>query len=205
MNKTLTLTASICLLLLLLNTSCHSNADRITSNKALPATLRKTYGHELESGPQDFEDGTKNTFESGSVNLKAGRWLFDDAILAHSNKDARFYKQSVRLHNLGAITTQFSVKGISDIEINHAVFGNDQPSDWQLWMSQDGGNTFRKVGKTITSKSHTLTPVVFAINSNKLIRFEIRKVSGGSNSINIDNVIFYSPIETFQNSVNVPQ
>jgi endonuclease G len=40
----------------------------------------------------------------------------------------------------------------------------------------------------VTSSSTTLQTATFTVNNSNAIRFEIRKVSGGANRINLDNI-----------------
>jgi endonuclease G len=82
----------------------------------------------------------------------------------------------------------FNATGVTVLSISHGVFGNDGNSTWQLWVSNDNGDTYSKVGNTITSSSAVLQTVTFKLNTAGAVRLSIRKVSGGSNRINIDNI-----------------
>jgi endonuclease G, mitochondrial len=55
-----------------------------------------------------------------------------------------------------------------------------------LWSSTNNGSTWTQVGSTVTTSSTTLQTATFTVNNANAIRFEIRKVSGGANRINID-------------------
>jgi hypothetical protein len=73
------------------------------------------------------------------------------------------------------------------VSIAHAVFGTDGSSTWQLWASVDGGSSFSQVGSTVTTSSTTLQTASFTVNFTGSVRFQVRKVSGGSNRIDIDD------------------
>jgi hypothetical protein len=57
-----------------------------------------------------------------------------------------------------------------------------------LWYSTNGGATFTQTGSTITSAAGALVTVSFTLNLSGNIRFEIRKTTGGTNRINIDDI-----------------
>jgi endonuclease G len=78
--------------------------------------------------------------------------------------------------------------GASTVSIQHAVYGTDGSSTWQLWSSINNGSTWTQVGSTVTTSSTTLQTATFTVNNPNAIRFEIRKISGGANRINLDNV-----------------
>src|SRR5690606_3939226 len=75
------------------------------------------------------------------------------------------------------------------VTIKHAKYGSDANSTWELWASANGG-TWTKKGSTITSSSTTLATATFTVNLAGPIKFEVRKVSGGTARINIDDFSF---------------
>jgi endonuclease G len=77
--------------------------------------------------------------------------------------------------------------GASTVTIKHAVFGSDGSSAWQLWVSTNSGSTYTQVGSAITTSSSTLSTATFTVNMAGTLRFEVRKTSGGTNRINIDD------------------
>ena len=89
--------------------------------------------------------------------------------------------------------------GAGTVSIQHAVFSSDGSSTWQLWSSTNNGSTWTQVGSTVTTSSTTLQTATFTVNNANAIRFEILKVSGGANRINLDNIQigdFSSPTPT---------
>lgn len=149
---------------------------------------------------EDFESGSKTSYAGASVTLSSGSWYFYDALLGTLSTDRKIGTKSVRMVNTGKITMQFdATNGASTVEVYHAKFGTDGTSTWELYKSTNGGSTWVKVGSTITTSSTTLAKATFTINQSGNVRFEIRKVSGGSNRINIDNFLiteYSSPTPT---------
>jgi hypothetical protein len=139
--------------------------------------------------PETFETGTKTAYTTGSVTLGSGSWTLNDALLANTTADAKSGVQSARVRNLGIVGMNFNVTtGASTVSVSHAVYGTDGASTWELWKSADGGSTYAKVGSTVTTSSTTLQTASFTINQSGNLRFQVRKVSGGTNRINIDNI-----------------
>jgi endonuclease G len=82
----------------------------------------------------------------------------------------------------------FNKTGAGTVSVQHAVFGSDGSSTWQLWSSTNNGSTWTQVGSTVTTSSTALQTANFTVNNGNAIRFEFRKVSGGANRINLDNI-----------------
>ena len=148
---------------------------------------------------EGFEAGGKTAYAAGNVTLGTGSWFMDDALTGNLSTDRKTGSWSARIRNTGLVHMNFNKTGAGTVSIQHAVFGTDGSSTWQLWSSLNNGSTWTQVGSTITTSSTTLQTVSFTVNNSNAIRFEIRKVSGGANRINIDNVQigdFSSPTPT---------
>ncbi|HJQ31077.1 MAG TPA: DNA/RNA non-specific endonuclease [Pyrinomonadaceae bacterium] len=141
-----------------------------------------------QSSTEGFESGTKTAYAAGSVFLTTGWWYFDDALIGNLSTDRKTGAQSARIRNVGALTTQFDYASAGTVTVQHAVFGTDGSSTWELWVSTDAGVSFSKVGSTVTTSSTTLQTASFTVNSATPVRLSIRKTGGGANRINIDNV-----------------
>lgn len=138
--------------------------------------------------PETFETGTKTAYAADAVTLASGAWTFDDALLGNTTADAKTGAQSARVRNVGTLTMNFDVPtGAASVSVAHATYGTDGSSQWQLWVSA-GGGAYAQVGSTITSASASLQTVSFAVNKTGSVRLQIRKVAGGTNRLNIDNV-----------------
>ncbi|MFC7666399.1 hydrolase [Hymenobacter humi] len=139
--------------------------------------------------PEGFETGTKTAYTTGSVTLGSGSWTLNDALIGNTTADPKTGAQSVRVRNLGIVGMNFNTTtGASTVSVSHAVYGTDGASTWELWKSADSGATFAKVGSTVTTSSTALATATFTVNQSGNLRFQLRKVSGGTNRINLDNI-----------------
>jgi endonuclease G, mitochondrial len=148
---------------------------------------------------EGFEAGGKTSYAAANVTLGTGSWFMNDALTGNLSTDRKTGAYSARIRNTGLMHMNFNKTGAGTVSIQHAVFGTDGPSTWQLWSSTNNGSTWTQVGATVTTSSTTLQTATFTVNNGNAIRFEIRKVSGGANRINVDNVQigdFSSPTPT---------
>jgi len=137
---------------------------------------------------EGFEAGGKTAYAAANVTLGTGSWFMDDALTGSLSTDRKTGAFSARIRNTGLVHMNFNKTGAGTVSIQHAVFGTDGSSTWQLWTSTNNGSTWTQVGATVTTSSTTLQTATFTVNNANAIRFEIRKVSGGANRINVDNV-----------------
>jgi endonuclease G len=137
---------------------------------------------------EGFESGTKTSYAAANVFLLTGWWFFDDALVGNLSTDRKTGAASARIRNVGVISTNFDFASAGTVTIQHAVFGTDGASSWELWVSTNGGGSYSKVGSTISTSSTTLQTASFTVNSAGAVRLQIRKTTGGANRINIDNV-----------------
>ena len=148
---------------------------------------------------EGFEAGGKTAYAAANVTLGTGSWFMDDALTGNLSTDRKTGAFSARIRNSGLVHMNFNKTGAGTVSIQHAVFGTDGSSTWQLFSSTNNGSTWTQVGSTVTTSSTSLQTASFTVNNANAIRFEIRKVSGGANRINIDNVQigdFSSPTPT---------
>jgi endonuclease G len=159
-----------------------NSSARTLSTQAVTQTFDET-----------FESGSKTAYATANVTLTSGVWTMNDALIGTSTSDAKDGSKSVRIRNTGVLSMDFDVTtGASTVTIEHAVYGSDGSSTWQLMVSTDGGSTYTQVGSTITSSSTTLQTATFTVNMGGTLRFEVLKASGGTNRINIDDFIVNS-------------
>jgi endonuclease G len=142
---------------------------------------------------EDFETGSKGSYAAANVTLASGSWYFDDALLGSLANDRKNGSKSARIQNTGSIAMNFNVSGTATISIKHAVYGTDGSSTWQLQLSTDS-STYTAFGDVVTSNSTSLQSVSYTLKTAANIRFKIKKLSGGSNRINIDDVVI-TPFE----------
>ncbi len=159
--------------------------DQITiENSIAPrlqvATITQTFD-------ETFEAGSKTAYADGNVTFTSGSWDLNNALVGTSASDAKNGSKSIRITTTGTLSMNFDVTtGASTVTVQHAVFGSDASSTWQLWVSANGGSTYTQVGSTVTSSSTTLSTATFTVNTNGNLRFQIRKITG-SGRINIDD------------------
>jgi len=138
---------------------------------------------------EHFDTGSKTAYATGNVILNTGPWTLDDALLGFDANDRHNGAMSVRMRNIGTLTMQFDfTTGAGIVTIKHALYGNDGISSWGLRYSTDSGKSWTQAGSDITTSSPTLTDAAFTINRSGPVRLQIRKISGGSNRINLDDL-----------------
>ena len=148
---------------------------------------------------EGFEAGGKTAYAAANVTLGSGSWFMDDALTGNLSTDRKTGSYSARIRETGRVRMNFNKSGAGTVSIQHAVFSTDGPSTWQLWSSTNNGSSWTQVGSTVSTSSTSLQTATFTVNNGNAIRFEIRKVSGGANRINVDNVQigdFSSPTPT---------
>jgi endonuclease G len=137
---------------------------------------------------EDFEAGGKSAYAAANVTLGSGSWYLDEALTGSTASDRKTGSWSARVRDTGKIRMNFNIASAGTVTIQHAKYGTDGASTWELWQSANSGSSWSKVGSTVTTSSTSLTTATFAVNTSAAVRFEIRKVSGGANRINIDNI-----------------
>ena len=137
---------------------------------------------------EGFETGGKTAYAAANVTLSSGSWYLDDALTGNTTSDRKTGSWSARVRELGKVRMNFNTASAGTVSVQHAKYGSDANSTWELWSSTNSGSSWTKVGSTVTTSSTTLTTANFTVNSASAIRFEIRKISGGANRINFDNI-----------------
>ena len=141
------------------------------------------------STSEGFEAGTKAAYAAAAVTLGTGSWNLDDALIGTTTSDVLTGTRSGRIRNSGKITMLFDRStGAGTVTIHHAVFGTDASGTWGLFSSQNSGSTWTQVGATRTASGSTFSTATFTVNLAGTIRFEIRKLDGGTNRINVDDI-----------------
>lgn len=124
-----------------------------------------------------------------NVTLGGNSWNLFDALIGNTASDKKAGTWSARVRNTGKITMLFNVTtGVSTITVKHATYGTDVSSTWGLWYSTNNGSTWTQSGTNIATTS-TLQTQSFTLNLTGNVRIEIRKASGGTNRINIDDIV----------------
>jgi endonuclease G len=138
---------------------------------------------------EGFEAGTKTAYAAGNVTLGSGTWSLSDALIGTSASDVKSGARSGRIRNSGRITMLFDrTTGAGTVTIQHASFGSDASGTWGLFASQDQGGTWTQVGTSRSTTGGSLSTASFTVGLSGNVRFEIRKLDGGANRINIDDI-----------------
>ncbi|MEZ0610908.1 hydrolase [Fibrella sp. WM1] len=171
--------------------------DALAPTVTAAATLRSaraaitlSEGFEVGStSPKTAYDVSPTGSASGdNVTLQAKSWNLYDALIANSSSDRKAGTWSARVRNTGKITMLFDLTtGISSVTVKHAIYGTDGASQWGLWYSTNGGSSWTQTGTAVTTTT-TLQTQTFTLNVTGTVRLEIRKTSGGTNRINIDDI-----------------
>lgn len=137
---------------------------------------------------ETFESGSKSGYAGGDVNLSSGVWFFDDALVGTLSSDAKTGARSARIHYSGSLTMEFDQpEGAETFSFSHATFGTDRSGSLEVLSSTDGGGAWTRIG-TVQSTSTSLQTAHFEVAFSGPVRFAIRKIDGGSNRINIDDI-----------------
>lgn len=157
---------------------------------------------------EPFDTGTKTTYPTATVTLPTGDWTFDDALLGTDAADHRNGPQAARLENAGKLTMNFYLPGGAQVvTLQHAAYGTDASSGWELWAQAQSCscNNWSKVGPTVFSTTSTLQTAAFTVAIPGPVRFELRKVSGGSARLNLDDftVTPYGQVPTYPDNDNL--
>lgn len=143
---------------------------------------------------ETFEPGIKTTYAPAIVQGNLGPWLFYDALIGNVADEDRFNDtRSARLINEGFIEMSFSKpNGLSEISIHHSTYGSDQSSEWFLEVSNNGGSSFDAFVSPVFSSTSigALSEITLPTNILGNIKIRIRKISGNTNRLNIDDISF---------------
>lgn len=148
---------------------------------------------------EGFEAGGKTAYAAASLSLSSGSWYLDEALTGNTTSDRKTGAYSARVRNTGRVSMNFNVSSAGAVSVQHAVYGSDGASTWELWKSINSGSSWTKIDSTVTTSSTSLSTASFTVNSSTAVRFEIRKVTGGANRINLDNIVatsYSSPTPT---------
>jgi endonuclease G len=88
---------------------------------------------------KDLKREGKTSYAAGNVTLGTGSWFMDDALTGNLSTDRKTGSWSARVRNTGLLHMNFNKTGAGTVTIQHAVFGTDGASTWQLWSSTNSG------------------------------------------------------------------
>ncbi|WP_020605300.1 hypothetical protein [Spirosoma spitsbergense] len=178
---------------------CHSLNELTPSvgNGAVMGSARAAAAVSLSEGfevgstsPKTAYDVSPTGSASGdNVTLPSGSWNLYDGLVGNLSGDLKAGAWSARIRNTGKLTMLFDVtSGISTVTIKHGTYSSDASSQWSLWYSTNGGSSWTQNGANISTTT-TLQTQTFTLNVTGTVRLEIRKLSGSTNRINIDDIV----------------
>jgi endonuclease G, mitochondrial len=136
---------------------------------------------------EGFESGTKTAYAAGNVTLSSGSWNMSDALIGNLSTDVKVGSAAARVRNSGTVTMNFNRTGAGVVTVKSATFGSDSSGSWGLYSSTDNGSSWAKIGSTVTTAS-SLSTASFTVNVSGSVRFSLRKLDGGSNRIDLDDI-----------------
>ncbi|MGY2133936.1 DNA/RNA non-specific endonuclease [Hymenobacter sp. HD11105] len=138
---------------------------------------------------ETFETGSKGAYAEGDEVLPSGSWHFTDGLIGAAPADRKNGLRAVRLRNKGRLRMNFDAPaGTQSVRISSATYGDDAPSTWELWVSQDGGRQFQRAGQAVRTSGSRLTTNTFAVSPGGKLRLEIRKTDAGNTRLNLDDI-----------------
>lgn len=138
---------------------------------------------------EGFEAGGKASYAAANVTLGSGSWYLDDALTGNLAQDVKLGSYAARVRNTGKVRMNFNLSTAGTVAVSYAIYGSDSVSSWELWQSADSGSNWSKVGSTVTdAAAGSLKTAYFTVNTASAVRFEIRKVSGGTNRLDFEDV-----------------
>jgi hypothetical protein len=121
---------------------------------------------------EGFEAGGKTSYAAANVALGSGQWYMSEALMGNLSTDRKTGAYSARIRDTGFVRMNFNRTGAGTVSVQHAKFGTDANSSWELWQSTNSGGSWSKVGSTVNTTSTTLQTASFNINTTSTIRFE---------------------------------
>jgi hypothetical protein len=165
------------------------NADRRLAVSTFAVSLSEGFEVGGTSPKTAYDVAPAGSSSGDNVTLQSKSWNLYDALIGNLSGDRKAGSWSARIRNTGKITMLFDVTtGISTVTIKHATYSTDTGSQWGLWYSVNGGSSWTQSG-TNTTTTTTLQTKTFTLNLTGNVRLEIRKTSGASNRINIDDIV----------------
>ena len=138
---------------------------------------------------ETFETGSKGAYAEADEALPSGSWHFTDGLIGAAPADRKNGSRAVRLRGKGRLRMNFDAPaGTQSVRISSAAYGDDAPSTWELWVSQDGGRQFQRAGQPVRTSGPRLATSTFAVSPGGKLRLEIRKTDGGSTRLNLDDI-----------------
>lgn len=138
--------------------------------------------------PEGLEDISKGNYSAGNVALSGGDWYFEDALIGGTTNDTRNGEKAIRIREKGFVRMNYDIVGVKEIKMAYAAYKGDADSEWELYISRNSGADWTRIGGRFQTAGNKLSFMQVTVNDPNKVRFEIRKVTGGSNRLNIDDI-----------------
>ncbi|TCO09748.1 chitobiase/beta-hexosaminidase C-terminal domain-containing protein [Natronoflexus pectinivorans] len=144
----------------------------------------------------DFEDATKGSYGSGTVNLNGIDWNMTEALIGGNEPaDWKNGERSARMRGYG-ISSMTMLEDLEDglgtISFYYRRYGTDAQVDWIVEYSTDAGDSWTQIGSDFTAPSSDdvqLFSETVNIEGNVRIRIKRATESGTANRrLNIDDI-----------------
>jgi endonuclease G len=139
--------------------------------------------------PEGFDGASKSKYEGGNITVSSGQWYLDNAMMGSAENDQKNGAKAIRMKETSKVTMNFDCPtGIQQVKLKYGVYQLDKSSTFELWVSSNGGNSWRQVGSTVTATEKLLKDAIFYVNLQQSSRIEIRKTDGSTSRLNIDDI-----------------
>ena len=162
----------------------------IVFSSCLPGrtTTTNTKVSYAKGSPEGLEDISKGNYSASNVELSGGDWYFEDALIGSTDNDTKNGEKAIRIREKGFVRMNYDIMGVREIKIAYGAYKGDGDSEWELYISKNNGANWSLLDKRFQTEGSKLSFVQVAVNEPDKARFEIRKVSGGSSRMNIDDI-----------------
>ncbi|UOR07320.1 DNA/RNA non-specific endonuclease [Hymenobacter aerilatus] len=165
------------------------SAETRTAVVVLPTPASTTTSQVAPPLTETFEAGSKGAYATANEALPSGSWRFAEALIGASDQDHKDGQRAARLREGGRLGMNFDAPaGVRTIRIRSASYGTDPASTWELWLSQDGGRRYARMGQPVRTAGAGLLTTTFTVPQPGPVRLEIRKVDTGKGRLNIDDI-----------------
>lgn len=138
--------------------------------------------------PEGLEDISKGNYSSANIQLPSGEWYFEDALVGGTASDTRNGEKAIRIREKGFVRMNYDIVGVKEIKMAYGAYKGDGDSEWEVYISRNSGANWTRLENRFYTDGSKLSFMQVTVNEPNKARFEIRKVSGGSNRLNIDDI-----------------
>jgi hypothetical protein len=189
----------------------------VTAENGDVKTYKVTYSNAVPAGVwmETFEtETTKDSYVAGDYQGTAALWDVSGVVRNDDDNDKKHGLASLRLRDPNTANPEThhyiamkedKANGAGRISLYHGMYSAHTGGAYTLEVSNDGGKTWNAFSSEVEEVPAGLTQIAFNANVGGNIRIKITKQSGGTSSINIDDIMItdYEPdgVRTVNSSV----